>query len=103
MANLFFTEYDTDTFELKIIQNLSFSKKIATKYVHNEDDLNDLFQDTVYKAFKHKDKFEINSNVKGWLTTILKNTFINQNQKNKYKKFFIDIDSIILESDSTHS
>ena len=103
MVNLFFTEYDTDTFELKIIQNLSFLKKIATKYVHNEDDLNDLVQDTVYKAFKHKDKFEINSNVKGWLTTILKNTFINQNQKNKYKNFFIDIDSIILESDSIHS
>ncbi len=70
MRKLLFSEFDNDNFELQIIQSLSFLKKVATKYVRNKDDLNDLVQDTVYKAFKYKDKFETNSNVRGWLTIL---------------------------------
>ena len=103
MRKLLFSEFDNDNFELQIIPSLSFLKKVATKYVRNKDDLNDLVQDTVYKAFKYKEKFETNSNVRGWLTTILKNTFINQIQKNKYQKFCVNIDSMILEGESIHS
>lgn len=49
----------------------------AMRYTNNSDDAADLLQDTMLKAFKYYKKFEPGSNLKGWLYTILKNTFIN--------------------------
>lgn len=48
----------------------------------NQDDANDLVQDTFLKALKNKDKFDPSTNIKAWLYTIMKNTFINQYRRN---------------------
>ncbi|MFT5386444.1 MAG: RNA polymerase sigma-70 factor (ECF subfamily), partial [Saprospiraceae bacterium] len=45
----------------------------------------DLYQETALKAFKYQDKFEENTNMKGWLSTIMKNSFINHFRKNKHR------------------
>ncbi len=37
----------------------------------------DLFQDTAFRAFRNQDKFISDTNMKSWLTTIMKNAFIN--------------------------
>ena len=37
----------------------------------------DLVQETFYKALKYRNRFQSNSNLKAWLFTIMKNTFIN--------------------------
>jgi len=41
----------------------------------------DLFQETALNAFRHKDKFRKDTNMKAWLSTIMKNSFINQYRK----------------------
>jgi RNA polymerase sigma-70 factor (ECF subfamily) len=49
-------------------------------------DSRDLFQDTVYKALKNKDKFKIGTNFKAWILTLMRNTFINDYRKKKRSK-----------------
>jgi RNA polymerase sigma-70 factor (ECF subfamily) len=49
----------------------------AQRLTRNKEDANDLFQETAYKAYKYRDKWKPNSNLKAWLLTIMKNTFIN--------------------------
>jgi len=81
-------------FNRQITSTIPLLRKLAAKYVRNEEDVQDLIQDTLYKALKNRKKFKQNSNLKGWLSAILKNTFINQYHKNKLRKFHVDIDSV---------
>ncbi|WP_316813772.1 RNA polymerase sigma factor [Pedobacter heparinus] len=49
----------------------------ALQFTRNNDDADDLVHDTLLKAIRYESKFEEDSNLKGWLFTIMKNTFIN--------------------------
>lgn len=49
----------------------------ALRFTRNKEDANDLVQDTMLKAITYFDKFKEGTNLKGWLYTIMKNTFIN--------------------------
>jgi RNA polymerase sigma factor (sigma-70 family) len=44
----------------------------------------------VLKALKNKDKFKLGTNLKAWLYTIMKNTFITNRQKITRQRTFID-------------
>lgn len=46
----------------------------------------DYVQETMIKAFKAFDQFEQGTNIKAWLSTILKNTMLNDHQKNNRDK-----------------
>ena len=46
----------------------------------------DYVQETMIKAFKPFDQFEQGTNIKAWLSTILKNTMLNDHQKNNRDK-----------------
>ncbi len=56
----------------------------ALSLTKNEEDAHDLLQDTMLKAIKYRDKFVEKTNLKAWLYTIMKNTFIN-NYRRKVK------------------
>ena len=43
----------------------------------NRDDAYDLLQDTTLKALDNEDKYQENTNFKGWVFTIMRNIFIN--------------------------
>ncbi len=43
----------------------------------------DLVQETILKALTYRNKFRHNTNLKGWLYTIMRNTFINNYRKSK--------------------
>ncbi|RZK07608.1 MAG: RNA polymerase sigma factor [Flavobacterium sp.] len=60
-----------------ITQHNASLYNFAMKFTRNEDDANDLLQDTMMKAIKFFHKFEEGTNIKGWLYTIMRNTFIN--------------------------
>ena len=64
-----------------------FLSQLAMKLTKRRDDADDLLQDTYYKALKNKDKFATGTNLKGWLYTIMKNTFINT-AKTAYEVYF---------------
>jgi len=44
---------------------------------------NDLVQDTLLKAWANRDKFEIGTNLKAWLFTILRNTFFSDHRRRR--------------------
>ena len=49
----------------------------ALKFTQNHDDANDLVQETLIKAIRYENKYEDGTNLRGWLFTIMRNTFIN--------------------------
>ena len=65
-------------------------KPFALKLTRDLDDANDLLQDTMVKAFTNKDKFTDGTNLKAWLYTIMKNTFITNYQRMLRRGTFVD-------------
>jgi RNA polymerase sigma factor (sigma-70 family) len=65
-------------------------KPFALKLTRDMDDANDLMQDTIVKAFTNKDKFTDGTNLKAWLYTIMKNTFITNYQRMIRRGTFVD-------------
>lgn len=50
-------------------------------FTHDPDERQDLVQDTILKALKYKERFAADTNLKGWLFIIMRNTFINNYRK----------------------
>ncbi len=58
-------------------------QSFALGLTKNMDDARDLFQETVFKALKNKDKFSLGTNFKAWIMTLMRNTFINEYRRKK--------------------
>ena len=80
----------TIEFNRLIVSHQQFLNQLAMKLTKSVDDAEDLLQDTLFKALKNKDKYQEGTNLKGWLYTIMKNTFINNYRKKKVQNTFID-------------
>ena len=52
---------------------MSFAYQLTT----NKEEAEDLLQDTTLKALTNEDKFADDTNLKGWIFTIMRNIFIN--------------------------
>jgi len=65
-------------------ENLLFS--FALRLTRTRNDAEDLMQETKIKAFRHKNRFQPGTNFKGWISTIMRNTFINQYRKMKTRR-----------------
>ena len=84
-------------FNTRIISERSSLKSYALSLTHNLEDAQDLLQDTYLKAIKYRSKFEDSTNLRAWLFTIMKNTFINAYRRNtKIKKLVSTGDEIAL-------
>jgi RNA polymerase sigma-70 factor (ECF subfamily) len=74
------------------IYNTSRSlKSFAVRLTKDWDDANDLLQDTLVKAFLNREKYTDGTNLKAWLYTIMKNTFITNYQKMVRRNTYIDV------------
>jgi len=73
-----------------IKQEMPALKTLAMQLTKNQDDAKDLVQETLLKALRYQSKFSEGTNLKGWLFTILKNSFINQYRRMAKRKTFID-------------
>jgi RNA polymerase sigma factor (sigma-70 family) len=56
------------------------------RFTLDREESRDLVQDTMLKALIYREKFRENTNLKGWLFTIMRNTFINNYRKNRRTK-----------------
>jgi RNA polymerase sigma factor (sigma-70 family) len=65
-------------------------KNFAQSLTLNSDDAKDLLQDTILKAFRYKEKYAEHTNLKAWMFTIMKNTFINNYRKKKRANTVLD-------------
>ena len=55
----------------------------AYRLTNNLEDAKDLIQETAIRAYNNKEKFEVGTNFRAWVTTIMRNTFINFYRKKK--------------------
>lgn len=58
-------------------------ESFALSLTKDMEDSRDLFQETVFKALKNKEKFRIGTNFKAWIMTLMRNTFINNYRRKK--------------------
>lgn len=73
------------------IESLTGSlKPYALKLTKDNEDANDLLQETVFKAYSNRTKFEEGTNLKAWMYTIMRNTFITNYQRMVRRNTFID-------------
>jgi RNA polymerase sigma factor (sigma-70 family) len=84
-------------FNTRIMNEKSSLKNFALSLTRNNDDALDLLQDTYVKAISYRTKFEDSTNLKAWLFTIMKNTFINAYRRNvKTRALIVKGDDIAL-------
>ena len=88
----------------RIVERESFPlKHYALQLTRNTDDADDLVQETMLKAFTYRNKFSEGTNLKGWLYTIMKNSFINNYRRMMKRKTFIDTTDNLFYLDSSTS
>ncbi len=80
----------TPEFTRQLTQLNPVLRAFTKKFTSDRDESLDLVQDTLVKALIHKNKFRENTNLKGWLFTIMRNTFINNYRKNQRSKTYTD-------------
>lgn len=64
-------------FNAQVLKQAGSLRTYALHFTHDRDDADDLVQDTLLKAITYYTKFREGTNLKGWLYTIMRNTFIN--------------------------
>jgi len=69
-----------------IQQNRSTIYTVCYMFSKDEDEVNDLFQETLVNLWQGFDKFEGRSNVKTWIYRVSLNTCISMDRKKKHRK-----------------
>jgi RNA polymerase sigma-70 factor (ECF subfamily) len=77
-------------FNNRLIGMNSNLQRFAMSLTSDRDSALDLVQDTYLKAITHKEMFMDYTNLKAWVFTIMKNTFINNYRHNMKKNTLID-------------
>lgn len=80
-----------------VLRQTGSLRMYALHFTHDADDADDLVQDTLLKAITYYNKFAEGTNLKGWLYTIMKNTFINN-----YRRI-TKINTLVTKSDEISS
>jgi len=77
-------------FDNMIAGELMPLRNYALSLTHDMDDTKDLVQETILKAYRYRAKFQEGTNLRGWLYTILKNSFINNYRRDMKRNTFLD-------------
>src|SRR3981081_3561849 len=72
-------------FNQLLVSNAEFLKPFAITLTRDSEAAQDLYQETLYRALANKDKYNVGTNIKAWLYTIMRNIFIN-NYRRKAKQ-----------------
>ena len=64
-----------DTWREDVVALIPALRAFAWSLSHNSADADDLVQETLTKAWTHRAKFEMGTNLRAWLFTILRNTY----------------------------
>jgi len=83
---------DVTSFERDVLPHLDLMYRVALRMTGEPAGAEDLVQDTVLKAFRAWESFRQGTNARGWLLTILRNTFINDYRRRRRAPTMVDID-----------
>ncbi len=70
-------------FEGLLISHRDYLQPFAVSLTRDADDAADLCQETMLRALLYRDKYTTGTNLKAWLYTIMRNTFINGYRRGK--------------------
>jgi RNA polymerase sigma-70 factor (ECF subfamily) len=77
-------------FQQKILSIQDNMYNFALMLTSNKDDAQDLMQETTLKVLSNQEKYVENVNFKGWVMTIMRNTFINDYHRMVNNQTIID-------------
>jgi len=65
-------------------------RPFAVTLTRDTEEAKDLFQETLYRALANKDKYQVGTNIKAWLYTIMRNIFINNYRRRSRQPVLLD-------------
>ncbi|MBS1564877.1 MAG: RNA polymerase sigma factor [Bacteroidetes bacterium] len=77
-------------FNQLLVNNAEFLKPFAITLTRDSEAAQDLYQETLYRALANKDKYNVGTNIKAWLYTIMRNIFINNYRRKAKQNTVID-------------
>lgn len=78
------------TLNTEICKHQNCLEAFALKFTGNTEDAGDLVQDTVIKAIRYHAMYKEGTNLRGWLYTIMRNTFINDYRRGSRRRAVIE-------------
>ena len=77
-------------FNQMLVSNAEFLRPCAINLTRDAEAANDLYQETLYKALANQEKYNVGTNIKAWLFTIMRNIFINNYRRKVKQKTIFD-------------
>src|SRR5450432_1893431 len=77
-------------FNQLLVSNAEFLKPFAITLTKDSEAAKDLFQETLYRALANKEKYNVGTNIKAWLYTIMRNIFINDYRREAKQNTIFD-------------
>jgi len=82
------------SFDDEALPHLDALYRVALRLTGDPARAEDLVQDTMLKAYRSWRQYRPGTNAKGWLLTILRNTFINDYRRRKLEPVAMDLEAV---------
>lgn len=81
---------ELETFEGLLETHLNGMYRLALSFCRNPATAEDLVNDTCVRALRFKDKFEMGTNFKAWIYTVLHHTFVHRYRRQKREREILE-------------
>ena len=81
------------SFDEEALPHLDTLYRVALRLTADPTQAEDLVQDTMLKAYRSWRQYRPGTNARGWLLTILRNTFINDYRRRKHEPVAMDLEA----------
>jgi len=82
------------SFDDEALPHLDTLYRVALRLTADPSQAEDLVQDTMLKAYRSWRQYRPGTNARGWLLTILRNTFINDYRRSKHEPVPMDLEAV---------
>jgi RNA polymerase sigma factor (sigma-70 family) len=80
----------TVEFNQMLLSNTDFLKPFAITLTRDNETAKDLLQETMFRALANREKYNVGTNIKAWLYTIMRNIFINDYRRKAKQNVVFD-------------
>lgn len=77
-------------FNNMLLSNTEFLRPFAFTLTRDNESAKDLVQETVFRALANREKYNVGTNIKAWLYTIMRNIFINDYRRKAKQQTIFD-------------
>ncbi len=77
-------------FNTLLMNNADYLKPFAITLTRDTETAKDLLQETMYRALANQEKYNVGTNIKAWLYTIMRNIFINNYRRKSKQNTVLD-------------